>query len=112
MVDAIAAGKKAAWSIDRFLRGESAREIPKRRIPSVYVEPSAAAGEEFQDLERIEPPALPAAARKRNFAEVELTLTPQQAAREARRCLRCDLRFTAPGDNKASCCAVEGKQLA
>jgi hypothetical protein len=34
--------------------------------------------------------------RKRNFAEVEVSLSVAEAAGEACRCLRCDLEFTQP----------------
>jgi hypothetical protein len=34
--------------------------------------------------------------RRAGFAEVELCLSEVDAQREARRCLRCDLEFTAP----------------
>jgi len=37
-------------------------------------------------------PAQPAAERQRNFTEVELGLTPEQAMREAQRCLHCPTR--------------------
>ncbi len=38
--------------------------------------------------------------RKRNFAEVEVTLSPDEASCEAGRCLRCDLEFTQPGEHE------------
>ena len=57
------------------------------RLPSVYVEPIA--GEEGSDAGRVETPRAPAEWRKRNFAEVEVTLSPHEAHREALRCLRC-----------------------
>jgi adenylate cyclase class IV len=40
--------------------------------------------------QRVEVALLPVASRLGDFAEVELTLTEEQAMREARRCLRCD----------------------
>jgi hypothetical protein len=45
----------------------------------------------------VELAVLSPAERVRNFAEVEATLTADEAAREARRCLRCDLEFTRAG---------------
>ncbi len=44
---------------------------------------------------RAETPRAPAEWRTRNFAEVEVALSPGEARREALRCLRCDLEFTA-----------------
>jgi NADH-quinone oxidoreductase subunit F len=99
VVDAIAAGKRAAGAIDRYLKGEPLAEPTAVHLPSVYVEPSLV-GESEAEGRRAEPPLLPVESRGRNFAEVEMSLLPQQAAAEARRCLRCDLRFT-----QASCAA-------
>ena len=108
VVDAIAAGKLAASSIDRFLRGQSLKQPPKRTMPSQYVAPSAAAGEGLEESARVEPATLPAESRKKSFAEVEMTLSAEQAACEARRCLRCDLRFTQPvSDPKPRCAAAQ-----
>jgi len=47
-------------------------------------------------VDRVETPRAPAEWRRRNFAEVEVSLSIDEAYREARRCLRCDLEFTAP----------------
>ncbi|HUU93456.1 MAG TPA: FAD-dependent oxidoreductase, partial [Phycisphaerae bacterium] len=91
VVDAIAAGRRAAGVIDRYLRGEELAEPPHIRLPDVFVEPATVTDEEREDAARAEPPVLPIQARRKNFAEVELALSVEQATREARRCLRCDL---------------------
>ncbi len=96
VVDALATGKKAAGSIDRYLRGKSMKEERRAVLPDVYVTPPAISPEEFEEAERVEPLVLPAKAREKNFAEVEMALTVTQAIEEARRCLRCDLEFTQP----------------
>ena len=49
---------------------------------------------EAADGRRAEAPMLSALARRRTFDEVELALSEEEAQREARRCLRCDLEFT------------------
>ncbi|MFB3854207.1 MAG: FAD-dependent oxidoreductase [Vicinamibacterales bacterium] len=96
VVQAIAAGKKAAMVIDRYLRGEELVSRPAApRLPQVYVEPVAAGGEATK-VDRVAPPTLPPDVRKRSFAEVELAITAEDARREAARCLRCDLEFTRP----------------
>ena len=41
-----------------------------------------------------------------SFAEVEKPLSVEQATREARRCLRCDLEFTQPEEHEAECAAA------
>jgi NADH-quinone oxidoreductase subunit F len=91
VVDAVAAGKVAAESIDQFLSGEQIKRDYRLTRPSRYIEP-VELGEE--ELSRSEPPSmphLPVAKRKQNFKEVELGLTEKPAVKEARRCLRCDL---------------------
>jgi len=95
VVSAIASGKRAAAVIDRYLHGRPLEEPPAIRRPEVYVEPSASGGG-LDEAPRAAPPTLPVAARAKNFAEVELALSAEEAVRECRRCLRCDLRFTQP----------------
>ena len=96
VVDAIAAGKRAAVMIDRYLRAEPLRQPAEARLPTKYVEPLPAAGEETPAGGRVEPPSLSVQARRRSFTEVEMTLGVADATREAIRCLRCDLAFTQP----------------
>jgi NADH-quinone oxidoreductase subunit F len=96
VVDAIAAGKKAAMMIGRYLRGEPMRQPSDVRVPWAYVEPCMLSEEELNRIRRAEPPTLPIELRQRSFSEVELSLSVEDATREARRCLRCDLEFTQP----------------
>jgi NADH-quinone oxidoreductase subunit F len=94
VVDAIASGKKAALMIGRYLRREKMKPSEPMRIPQVYVAPCGISEEEAGELRRAEPPTLPIELRKRSFSEVELPLLEEDARREAKRCLRCDLEFT------------------
>ena len=95
VVEAIAAGKRAAAMMKRHLSGEPL-ELPREPArPRVYIPPATVTEDEARS-ERVEPPTVPLAVRTRSFAEVELSLTDESARREARRCLRCDLDFTAP----------------
>ena len=110
VVDAIAAGRKAAKVIDHYLRGEELVEPPKVKLPAVFIEPASLSDEELEDAARAEPATLSAKSRKQSSAEVELALSAEQARQEARRCLRCDLEFTRPQqDGEAECAAVEEK---
>ena len=110
VVNAIAAGRKAAGVIDRYLRGKELVEPPKVKLPSVFIEPAVVSDEELEDSERVEPATLNAKSRRKNFAEVERQLSVEQATREARRCLRCDLEFIELNENKdTKCVAVEEK---
>ena len=108
VADAVAAGKKAALVIDRYLRGLEQIEPPKRKLPEVYVEAAAMDQEDLEDTPRAEPPVLAAKSRRKSFAEVEMVFSAEQAMREARRCLRCDLEFTrSQQDEETQCAAVE-----
>ncbi len=85
-IEAIAAGKKAAKNIDKFLRGEKIEEV------KIFVErpPKRKRVEEPSSLYHQRIAVLPLSQRK-NFKEVELGLTKTKAKLEATRCLRCDL---------------------
>ncbi|MEP0829396.1 MAG: FAD-dependent oxidoreductase [bacterium] len=96
IVDAIAAGKKAAVMIDRYIRGETLRQPGQARLPQIYVEPAPACDQPPALEARVDTPRAAVQWRKRGFAEVEMSLTVKEATREACRCLRCDLEFTKP----------------
>ncbi|MBW2263228.1 MAG: FAD-dependent oxidoreductase [Deltaproteobacteria bacterium] len=95
VVDAIAAGKRAAMSIDRYLRGRPLEVPAQPRLPRVLVEP-VESDDDAQVTERAEPPTMPLRYRRSSFDEVEKALSVKAAACEAGRCLRCDLEFTRP----------------
>ena len=95
IVDAIAAGKRAAVMIGRYLRGEELRQTPALVRPRTYVESATMSAAELEAASAAEPPRSPADERRRGFQEVEAALTPEQALTEARRCLRCDLQVPA-----------------
>jgi len=97
VVEAIAAGKKVARVIGRYLLDRELRVPPEPRLPEVYV-PAGEGAEEEEAAPRVRPPNLPAEIRRRNFAEVVLAFNAEEAKREARRCLRCDLEFTRPAE--------------
>lgn len=93
VVEAIAAGKRAAAMIERFVRKEKLIQPAEPCLPRLYVEP---APEDIREAatSRVETPRAPAAWRTRNFTEVEVSLSIDEATHEACRCLRCDLEFT------------------
>lgn len=91
VLEAMAAGKTAAESIHRYLRGESLQKEyrptePRLNVPSVQLTEEEASG-----LERPEMPTLSVNERTGNFNEVDLGFTKELAMREAKRCLRCEL---------------------
>jgi NADH-quinone oxidoreductase subunit F len=93
VVQAIAAGKKAALMIERLLKNEDLIQPVKPNLPKVFIEP-VEIDQEVQPLNRAETPRAPAEWRRRSFAEVEVALSVEEAMSEAKRCLRCDLEFT------------------
>jgi len=86
-VEALAAGRKAAISIDRYLQGEDlyqGREDEGPKDVELDVDISKA-----QKKQRAQMPAIPLSARQGNFSEVDTGFTLEQAQEEAGRCLNC-----------------------
>jgi len=85
VIEAIAAGRQAAISIDRYLGGRG--DIDEQLAPPEEVTPFT-----IEEGERRRPPMdmLPLDKRK-GFAQVELGFDAAKATEEAKRCLRCDL---------------------
>ncbi len=96
VIEAIAAGKKAAFMVERYLKGKSLRMPQETVIPEVFIEPLETDTEEESISTRAKAPMLPVGEREGSFAEVELALSEKDAICEARRCLRCDLEYTQP----------------
>jgi NADH-quinone oxidoreductase subunit F len=94
VVNAIAAGKRAATMIDRHVRGTELKQPAPLVHPREYVEPLMMTAEELETIRRADPPMVPMEKRRSSFVEVELTMSEPDAQREARRCMRCDLDFT------------------
>ncbi len=94
VIEAIAAGKKAATMIDRYLQDQELKQPPEVNLPKTFV-PSLDNGQtNDQQLNRVQLPTIPLERRKKGLEEVELVLTEELARFEANRCLRCDLEFT------------------
>ena len=92
VVDAIAAGRRAAIAIDKYLKGDNTRvEIYDLRAGAIGEVVSQEIEEAWEEQPRVAVPMLPVQKRKTNFAEVELAFTEERARQEAKRCLRCDL---------------------
>lgn len=113
VIQAIAQGKKAAWSIDAFLRGEDMQEVSRRlaelRAAPFYValskkadlDPRLARMAELPpvfldmttDVSHPSPPAdmpkLSPEERRTNFKQIELGFTEEEARRGAALCLDC-----------------------
>ena len=86
VIEAIAAGRRAAISIDKYLGGSG--DIDETLAPP---EEAMAPLEEAEEKRRPEMPTLPDKQRLSGFDQVELVYTDEMAIEEAERCLRCDL---------------------
>jgi NADH-quinone oxidoreductase subunit F len=96
VIDAVAAGKKAAVVIHRYLTGAELRVAAAVARPSVYIEPLDPPTDEAAPSDRPKPSLIPVLFRKGKFDEVEMPMSAEEALLETRRCLRCDLEFTQP----------------
>lgn len=86
VIEAIAAGKKAAESIDRYLRGI---DLKTGRERETYEIKWATTEKPLEKKPRQPMPRLEPLQRARNFNEVELGFTPMAGMQEAHRCLSC-----------------------
>lgn len=89
VIGAVAAGKRAAESIDRYLKGEdmvcdrfesTVRPIAPESLPQT---------KGLEKRPRVEQAMLPVFQRAGTFAEVEAGFTEEEALTEAERCLNC-----------------------
>lgn len=90
VVDAIAAGRKAAVSIDRYLGGEGI--FDETLAPPADEVIWTGFEEKILDIARYPMPTLPPSSRIEEFAEVNQGFNRDMAIEESRRCLRCDQR--------------------
>ncbi len=88
IIDAIAHGRKATASIDRFLGGTGAidQELAPPEKEVVVTDYEA------EGLPRVSLPCLPLSERTKSFETVECELPEEMAIREAQRCRDCDAR--------------------
>ncbi len=115
VIEAIAAGRRAAESIDQYLGGDGIIELGSRnaevgmrnaevgsRNAEVGMENAQCANGQpydgrrehgFAELKRVEAPSLPVDERLSGFEEVELCFSDEQAKAETQRCLQCDLEI-------------------
>ena len=87
MVDAMAQGHRAAEAIDAYLRGAKLAPTNGARAIETANNPKPDAPKR----ERVKMPQAAPAARLRDFTEIDLGYSPEQAMAEAQRCLACGL---------------------
>ncbi|MDP8234077.1 MAG: FAD-dependent oxidoreductase [Candidatus Saelkia tenebricola] len=92
VIGAIQAGRCVARSIDKYLGGEG--EIEQKFIPDE--EESGCLGREdgFAERKRVTMDTLAVKKRISGFSQVECGFDEEKALKEAKRCLRCQLRLT------------------
>ncbi|MBI2429850.1 MAG: FAD-dependent oxidoreductase [Ignavibacteriales bacterium] len=101
IIDAVANGKKAALSIDEYLRGKkpetyfnlSVEKIPTRN----YSRP-----EDYEQHERQAPPTIDLN-RRTGISEVETGYTEEMAKKQAERCLSCHVQTIYDADKCIMC---------
>lgn len=90
VIDALAAGRKAAISIDRYIKGKDlnfGREGEGTQESKMVIDVTG-----IITKARIAMLVLPLDQRKRNFQEVDLGLGKREAIEEAERCLACECK--------------------
>jgi formate dehydrogenase beta subunit len=92
LVEAVAAGNKAARGIDQYLK-QGRVTPPEEQVVEDWLHDVALNHQRDGNIvakkERQSPEQLPVAKRRRGFDEVEQCLTLEMATKEAERCLRC-----------------------
>jgi NADH-quinone oxidoreductase subunit F len=94
VIDAIAAGRRVAIAIDKYLKKDTSRVVVtdmKTKVPVEAAPPPPQQEEVWEKQPREGVPTLPLPERRSSFAEIELGFSEEIACREAKRCLRCDL---------------------
>lgn len=85
-VKAVREGKEAAESIVRYLEG---KDLKVNRNKKQKVAEKPVINSEMPEVKRVSKKELPVEERIKDFSEVELGITEEEAVREAERCLNC-----------------------
>jgi NADH-quinone oxidoreductase subunit F len=91
VIDAIAAGQRAAESIERWVDGVPLERTYEVTKPYMHIDAVSVPENEMMDSRRVHAEEMPVAGRVGSFEEIVPALTADEAMKEARRCLRCDL---------------------
>lgn len=90
LIEAVANGKRAALSIDDYLRGVDSKQLVKLSVETL---PSRTyrMSEGYEKCERQAPPTL-SLGRRTGISEVEIGYSEDEARRQAERCLYCHIQ--------------------
>jgi NADH-quinone oxidoreductase subunit F len=92
VINAIAAGRRGAIAIDKYLRQDTSPvEIYDRKVKVAEGARAPELDETWETRPRTKVSTLPLPERRASFSEIELGFSESIAQREAKRCLRCDL---------------------
>ena len=91
VIQAVAAGKRAAESIERYLRGKDLRLDRFTDTLKPLADEFLPSTDDCEKKKRAEAAVLPAAERTRDFREIESGFSAEEAVAEAERCLNCAL---------------------
>jgi heterodisulfide reductase subunit A-like polyferredoxin len=91
VIEAVGAGKRAAESINRFLKSEDLRSSRFEETLAQLPEDLLPETSRVEKKPRIQTRELPAVEREGNFKEVEIALKEEDVIAEAERCLNCAL---------------------
>ena len=101
IIDAVANGKRAALSIDEYLRGAKPETFFNLDIQKIstrrFTRP-----EDYEQHSRKAPPAIDLN-RRTGISEVETGYTEEQAVRQAQRCLHCHVQTIYDADKCVMC---------
>ena len=86
VIEAVAAGEKAAIGIDELLTGKKHAFWREEKVLNTAFDPDA----DPEPYKREKQPLIAVERRRNNFDEVELPWSEPVANRQAKRCLRCD----------------------
>jgi len=104
VIEAIAAGRRAAISIDIYLGGDGTIDLGITHAKCGNGQPdyNGRRAPGFAELERVDVPSLPLSERHAGFSEVELCCSDEQIKAEIRRCLQCDLEICLAREKRAA----------
>jgi NADH-quinone oxidoreductase subunit F len=91
VIAAIAAGRRAAESIERWADGAPLERTYEVTKPYMHVDAVSVPEDERMGSRRVHAKEVPVSGRVGSFEEIVPGMTADEAMKEARRCLRCDL---------------------
>jgi len=103
VIKAIASGRKAAASIDKYLGGEGI--IEEQLVSDESTDIDSYSRSELVDRAKLQ--TLPLENRTNSFFEVEYSLSEEEAIRQSKRCLRCDMPIVVYSDRCCGCHTCE-----